>query len=65
MVFTDALDLHWGGMITQVPDEELSVRHGDSATMHHEPLAFLSGSFRGSQVRWPTLDKEASAIVEV
>ncbi|CAN0569674.1 unnamed protein product, partial [Laminaria digitata] len=65
MVFTDASDLHWGGIITQVPDEDLSVHHGDPAKMRHEPLAFLSGSFRGSQLRWPTLDKEASAIVEV
>ena len=42
MVFTDASDLHWGGMITQVPDEELSAHHGDPATMRHEPLPFLS-----------------------
>ena len=31
--------------------------------MSHEPLAFLSGSFKGSQVRWATVDKEGSAIV--
>ena len=64
-IFTDASDLHWGGMIAQVPDDDLSAHHGDPAKMRHEPLAFLSGSFRGSQLRWPILDKEASAIVEV
>ena len=29
----------------------------------HKPLAFLSGSFKGSQLRWATVDKEAFAIV--
>ena len=29
-----------------------------------EPLHFLSGSFKGSQSRWPTADPEAFAIVE-
>ena len=59
LIFTDASDLHWGGMITQVPEDDLSAHHGDSAKMSNEPFAFLSGSFRGSQLRWPTLDKEA------
>ena len=63
MVFTDASDLHRGGVITQVPDDDLSAHHGDPAKMRHEPLAFLRESFRGSQLRWPTLDKEASAII--
>ena len=31
--------------------------------MSHEPLAFLSGSFKGSQLRWVTVDKEGLAIV--
>ena len=31
--------------------------------MSHEPLAFLSGSFEGSQLRWATVDKEGFAIV--
>ena len=31
--------------------------------MSHEPLAFLSGSFKGSQLRWVTVDKEGFAIV--
>ena len=29
-----------------------------------EPLFFLSGSFKGSQLRWATVDKESFAIVE-
>ena len=31
MVFTDASDLHWGGMITRVPEDGLSAHHGDPA----------------------------------
>ncbi|CAM9712786.1 unnamed protein product [Sphacelaria rigidula] len=31
--------------------------------MTHEPLASLSGNFKGSQMRWATIDKEALAIV--
>ena len=31
--------------------------------MTHEPLAFLSGTFKGSQMHWSTIDKEEFAIV--
>ena len=31
--------------------------------MEHEALAFLSGAFKGSQLSWPTVDKEAFAIL--
>ena len=31
--------------------------------MSHEPLAFLRGSFKGSQLRLATVDKEGFAIV--
>ena len=29
----------------------------------HEPLAFLSGSFKGTHLRWATVDREGFAIV--
>ena len=29
----------------------------------HEPLAFLSGAFKGSQLRWATVDNKGFAIV--
>lgn len=32
--------------------------------MQHAPLAFVSGSFTNSELRWATLDREALAIVE-
>ncbi|CAN0377070.1 unnamed protein product, partial [Discosporangium mesarthrocarpum] len=62
LMFPDASDQHWGYFLTQVPVAELA---GDIAgeDMSHEPLGFLSGSFRGPQMRWATVDKEAFAIV--
>ena len=45
-----------------MPEEEC--RRGVSLeNMSHEPLAFLTGSFKGSQLRWATVDKEGFAIV--
>ena len=62
LMFPDASDLHWGSFLTQVPEEEF--RRGVALEdMSHEPLAFLSGSFKGSQLRWATVDKEGFAIV--
>ena len=45
-----------------MPEEEF--RSGVALeNMSHEPLAFLSGSFKGSQLRWATVDKDGFAIV--
>ena len=62
LMFTTASDFHWGSSFTQVPEEEF---HSGVAleNMSHESLAFLSGSFKGSQLRWATVDKEGFAIV--
>ena len=61
-MFSDASDFHWGSCFTQVPEEEF--RSGVALqNMSHEPLAFLSGSFKGSQLGWATVDKEGFAIV--
>jgi hypothetical protein len=60
LVFTDASDLHWGVMVTQVPHEDLVL---PVEKMRHAPLAFLSGSFKGSELNWSVTDKEAWAIV--
>eukprot|EP00903_Cladosiphon_okamuranus_P017435 g16059.t1 len=62
LMFPDASDEHWGSFLTQVPQSEL-----DAGVvvedMSHEPLGFLSGTFRGSQLRWATVDKEGFAII--
>ena len=47
---------------THAPEEEF--RSGVALeNISHEPLAFLSGSFKGSQLRWVTVDKEGFTIV--
>ena len=59
-MFPDASDVHWGSFFTQVPEEEF--RSGVALeNMSHEPLALLSGSFKGSQLRWATVDKQGFA----
>jgi len=60
-VYTDASQDHWGAVITQVAQGELSKPR---EAQEHEPLAFLSGSFKGASSRWPIVEKEAFAIVE-
>ena len=52
-VFTDASDLHWGGVITQCEPAELDLPVTDQ---QHQPLAFISGSFHGAQLNWPTVE---------
>jgi RNase H-like domain found in reverse transcriptase len=60
-VFTDASDAFYSGMITQVPEHHLDLPvHGQQ----HQPLAFTSGRFRGSQERWTIPEKEAFAVIE-
>ena len=62
LVFPDASECHWGSFVTQVPDAEMD-QNLPVEDMTHEPLGFLSGTFKGSQMRWATIDKEGFAIV--
>ena len=59
-VFTDASQTHWGAVITQV---EVGMMNLPLSQQEHQPLVFLSGSFKGSSLRWPIIDKEAFAII--
>ena len=47
-MFPDASDAHWASFLTQVPQEELD-RGVSVEDMTHEPLGFLSETFKGSQ----------------
>lgn len=60
-VFTDASDLHWSGIVTQrrVADGTLPIMN-----QRHQPLLFVSSSFKDAQTRWAIVDKEAYAIKE-
>ena len=57
-LYTDASKYSWAGVLTQ---SHTTVIDGKSVTIDH-PVAFVSGLFRGSQLNWAALTKEAYAI---
>jgi hypothetical protein len=60
-VFTDTSDDFFSRIITQVPENQLDLAVQD---LQHQPLAFISGQFRGSQERWTIPEKEEFAVFE-
>jgi RNase H-like domain found in reverse transcriptase len=48
-VLTDALDRFYAGLVTQIDGEQLDLPMEEQ---DHQPLAFLSGEFKGAQLRW-------------
>ena len=57
-LYTDASNYGWAGVLTQ---PHIMTIDGKSTTTDH-PVAFVSGLFRGSQLNWAALTKEAFAI---
>ena len=57
-LYTDASKFGWAGVLTQ---SHTTVIDGKSTTTDH-PVPFASGLFRGSQLNWAALTKEAFAI---
>ena len=57
-LYTDASKFGWAGVLTQ---PHTMVIDGKSTTTDH-PVTFVSGLFRGSQLNWAALTKEAFAI---
>ena len=57
-LYTDASKFGWAGVLTL---SHTTVIDGKSTTTDH-PAAFVSGLFRGSQLNWAALMKEAFAI---
>ena len=57
-LYTDASKYGWAGVLTQPHAMTID---GKSTTTDH-PVAFVSGLFRGSQLNWTALTKEAFAI---
>ena len=57
-LYTDASKYGWAGVLTQFHTTDID---GKSVTTDH-PVAFVSGLFRGSQLNWAALTKEAFAI---
>ena len=69
ILFTDASNYAWAGVLTQPYDEvdpsNPSIDNKPTKSVHH-PIAYVSGVicllFRGSQLNWAALTKEAYAI---
>ena len=57
-LYTDASKYRWARVLTQ---SHTSTVDGKEITMDH-PVSYVSGLFRGSQLNWATLTKEAYAI---
>ena len=57
-LYTDASKYAWAGVLTQRYVHEIE---GKEKEIYH-PVTYLSGLFRGSQLNWATLNKEAYAI---
>jgi RNase H-like domain found in reverse transcriptase len=60
-VLTDASDRFYAGLVTQIDEEQLDLPMEEK---DHQPLAFLSGEFKGAQLRWTVPKKEGIAIVD-
>ena len=60
-VFTDASDVHWSGIVTQVDPDQLS---SPLEEQRHEPLAFSSSALNKCQRNWTTFEKEGYAIFQ-
>ena len=58
MLYTDASKYGWAGVLTQA---HTSMVEGKTITTDH-PVASVSGLFRGSQLNWAAITKEAYAI---
>ena len=60
ILFADACDFFWSGILVQVfdydPDKDIS-------DQNMQVLFFLSGAFIGSQLNWSTPEQEAYAII--
>ena len=69
VLFTDASKYGWAGVLTQPYEEinestELTAKTGASQkkTVIHHRVSYISRLFRGSQLNWAALTKEAYAI---
>ena len=60
-LYTDANKYGWAGVLTQA---HTSIVEDKKVTTDH-PVAYVSGLFRGSQLNWAVLTKEAFAYLHV
>jgi RNase H-like domain found in reverse transcriptase len=60
-VLTGASDRLYAGLLTQIDEEQLDLPMEEQ---DHQPLTFLSGEFKGAQLRWTVPEKEVFAMVD-
>jgi RNase H-like domain found in reverse transcriptase len=60
-VLTDAPDRFYAGFVTQIDEEQLDLPMDEQ---DHQLLAFVSGEFKGAQLRWTVPEMEGFAIVD-
>jgi RNase H-like domain found in reverse transcriptase len=60
-VLTDDYDRFYAGLATQIDNEQLDIPMEEQ---DHQPLAFLSGDFKGAQLRWTVPEREGLALVD-
>ncbi|MCG8622081.1 MAG: DDE-type integrase/transposase/recombinase, partial [Proteobacteria bacterium] len=58
ILYTDASKYAWAGVLTQ----EYHYTEGGKIKIIHHPITYVSGLFRGPQINWAALTKEAYAI---
>ena len=58
VLFTEASKYAWSRVLIQ---EKTSTINDEEVTLQH-PIVYISGLYRGSQLNWKTLVKEAFAI---
>jgi hypothetical protein len=58
---TNAFDRFYADLVTQIHEEQLDLAMKEQ---DHQPLAFLSGEFKGAQLRWTVPEKESFAIFD-
>ncbi|XP_068204955.1 uncharacterized protein [Palaemon carinicauda] len=60
---TDASDLGYGGILLQHPAPIIAITGNLPPLADLLPVSYSSGRFMGSQLNWPTVEKELFAIV--
>ena len=61
ILYTDASKYAWAGVLTQA---YVYMEEGKELSIHH-PITYVSGLFKGPQINWAALTKEAYAIYMV
>lgn len=60
-IYTDASEEFWVGIVAQLSNYGLAE---STESQQHEAMAFLGGTFTGTQSNWTAYDREAYAIVQ-